>query len=100
MLKRLVIVAGALLVAQLAIVQPSLASENMVDGEITKVDPSAGKLTIKHGPIKNLDMDAMTMVFRVKEPDMIKTVKAGDKIKFEADTVNGALTVTQIEAAK
>jgi Cu/Ag efflux protein CusF len=100
MLKRLVIVAGALLVAQLAIVQPSLASDNMVDGEITKVDPSAGKLTIKHGPIKNLDMDAMTMVFRVKEPDMIKTVKAGDKIKFEADTVNGALTVTQIEAAK
>jgi Cu/Ag efflux protein CusF len=100
MLKRLVILAGALLVAQLAIVQPSFASDNMVDGEITKVDPSAGKLTIKHGPIKNLDMDAMTMVFRVKEPDMIKTVKAGDKIKFEADTVNGALTVTQIEAAK
>jgi Cu/Ag efflux protein CusF len=100
MLKRLVIVAGALFVAQLAIVQPSFASDNMVDGEITKVDESAGKLTIKHGPIKNLDMDAMTMVFRVKEPDMIKTVKAGDKIKFEADTVNGALTVTQIEAAK
>jgi Cu/Ag efflux protein CusF len=100
MLKRLIIAAGALLAAQLAVVQPSFADANMVDGEVTKVDPSAGKLTIKHGPIKNLDMDAMTMVFRVKEADMIKTVKAGDKIKFEADTVNGALTVTQIEAVK
>ena len=97
MLKRLLIAAGGLLAAQLAIVQPSFASDNMVDGEVTKVDPSAGKLTIKHGPIKNLDMDAMTMVFRVQEAEMIKKVKAGDKIQFEADNVNGALTVTALE---
>ena len=100
MTKHLLSVAGALLAAQMMLVSPSFAESNLVDGEVTKVDESAGKLTIKHGPIKNLDMDAMTMVFRVQEPEMLKKVKAGDKIQFEADTVNGALTVTQLEPAK
>lgn len=100
MMKRLLSVSGALLAAQMMLVTPSFAESNLVDGEVTKVDESAGKLTIKHGPIKNLDMEAMTMVFRVQEPDMLKKVKTGDKILFEADTVNGALTVTQLEPAE
>ena len=84
--------------AQIGIAASVYASEPAVDGEVTKIDESAGKLTIKHGPIPNLDMDSMTMVFRVNEPDMLKQVKVGDKIKFEADRVNGAITVTQMEA--
>ena len=53
---------------------------------------SAGKITIKHGPIKKFDMDeGMTMVFRVQDPAMLKAVKAGDKVKFEADRVNGQI---------
>jgi len=56
---------------------------------------------LKHGPIKNLDMDeGMTMVFRAADPTMLKAVKAGDKVKFDADKVNGQLTVTKIEKAK
>jgi Cu/Ag efflux protein CusF len=77
------------------------ALAQMVDGEVTKVDASAGKITIKHGPMKKFDMDeGMTMVFRAKEPGMLKQVKPGDKIKFEADKVNGQFTVMSIEKKK
>jgi Cu/Ag efflux protein CusF len=79
----------------------SMAQTATIDGQVTKVDESAGKLTIKHGPIKKLDMDdGMTMVFRAQDPAMLKTVKAGDKIKFDADKINGQFTVTKIEKAK
>lgn len=77
-----------------------IAQGAMVDGQVTKIDESAGKITIKHGPIKKLDMDGMTMVFRAQDPAMLKTVKAGDKIKFDADKINGQITVTKIEKAK
>ena len=72
----------------------------MTDGEIKKVDKEGGKITIKHGEIKNLDMPGMTMVFRVKEPAMLDQVKAGDKVNFSADKINGNITVTKIEALK
>lgn len=68
-----------------------------VDGQVVKIEEPAGKITLKHGPIKNLDMDSMTMVFRVSDPAMLKAVKVGDNVKFEADRVNGAITVTKIQ---
>jgi len=71
----------------------------MSDGEVRKVDKEAKKITIKHGPLENLDMPAMTMVFQVKDPAMLDQVKAGDKVKFEAQKVGGAFTVTAIEKA-
>ncbi|WP_144377372.1 copper-binding protein [Mesorhizobium amorphae] len=71
-----------------------------VDGQVTKIDQAQGKITLKHGPITNLEMDAMTMVFVAADPAALKTVKVGDKVKFEADRVNGRLTVTRIEKAK
>jgi Cu/Ag efflux protein CusF len=72
----------------------------MTDGEVRKVDKEAGKVTLRHGPLKNLDMPAMTMVFRVADPKMLDTLKQGDKVKFVADKVNGAFTVTAIEPAE
>ncbi|WP_019142697.1 copper-binding protein [Noviherbaspirillum massiliense] len=78
--------------------QASSASvDAMSTGEVKKVDKSAGKLTIKHGPLKNLGMDAMTMVFRVKDPAMLDQVKVGDKINFVAENPNGQLMVTRLE---
>ena len=72
-----------------------------IDGQVTKVDAAAGKITIKHGPIKKFDMDdGMTMVFRAQDPAMLTAVKAGDKVKFDADRVNGQFTVTKIEKVK
>ena len=77
------------------------AFAQMVDGEVTKVDEPAGKITIKHGPIKKLDMEeGMTMVFKASDPAMLKQVKPGDKIRFDADNVNGQFTVTKIEKKK
>jgi Cu(I)/Ag(I) efflux system protein CusF len=81
--------------------QAAIAQSKLIDGQVTKVDASAGNVTIKHGPIKKLDMDqGMTMVFHAQDPNMLKTIKAGDKIKFDADSVNGQLTVTKIEKGK
>jgi Cu(I)/Ag(I) efflux system periplasmic protein CusF len=72
----------------------------MTDGEIKKLDKESGKVTIKHGEIKDLDMPPMTMVFRVKDPSMLEKVKVGDKINFSADKINGNFTVTEFESAK
>lgn len=72
----------------------------MINGEITKVDESAGKMTIKHDAITNLDMGAMTMVFKANDLAILKTVKPGDKIKFAADKVNGQMTVMKVEKTK
>ena len=77
-----------------------LAQDAMIKGEITKVDDEQGKLTIKHDPIKKFDMDAMTMIFTAGDPAMIKAVKAGDKVMFNVDKVNGKFTVTKLEKAK
>ena len=76
------------------------AAAQSVSGTVTKVDEPQGKLTINHGPIKNLDMDAMTMVFRAGDPTILKGLKAGDRIKFDADRVNGQITVTKLQKVK
>jgi Cu(I)/Ag(I) efflux system protein CusF len=77
------------------------AQTDLIDGQVTKVDQSAGKITIRHGPIKKLGMDeGMTMVFKAQNPAMLKAVKSGDKVKFDADQVNGQFTVTKIEKVK
>ncbi len=91
-----IVAAGAL--AFFAMSLPVEAQSELVAGQVTKIDQSAGKITIKHGPIKSLDMnEGMTMVFRVQDPGMLKQVKAGDKVQFSAERVNGALTVTKIQ---
>ena len=76
------------------------AATDMTDGEVRKIDRENKKITLKHGEIKNLDMPGMTMVFQVKDPAMLDTVKQGDKIKFKAEKANGALVVTDIQIAK
>jgi Cu/Ag efflux protein CusF len=68
-----------------------------VDGEVRKVDKEAGKITVRHGELKHLNMSAMTMVFRVKDPAMLDQVKAGDKISFVSDKIGGQFTLMQIE---
>jgi Cu(I)/Ag(I) efflux system protein CusF len=76
------------------------AATATTEGQVTKVDADNKKLTLRHGEIKNLEMPAMTMVFQVKDPAMLEKVKTGDKVRFTADKVNGAFTVTSIEVAK
>lgn len=69
----------------------------MSHGEVRKVDLAAGKLTIRHGPLENLGMDAMTMSFKVRDPAMLSQVRPGDRIGFVAEEMDGALTVVKLE---
>lgn len=75
------------------------AQGGYTEGEVRKVDKEAGKITLKHGAITNLEMPGMTMVFRAGDPAMLDRVKAGDKVRFKADRIGGALTVTEIQPA-
>ena len=77
----------------------SAAASPMSEGEVRKVDKEAGKLTLRHGPLLNLDMAPMTMVFRVADPKMLDQVKPGDQVRFVASRVDGQFTVTRIEPA-
>ncbi|MDI1262232.1 MAG: copper-binding protein [bacterium] len=78
----------------------ALAQATAVRGEVRKIDEAAGKITMKHGPIKNLDMDAMTMVLRVNDPAMLKKVKVGDKVTFEAERAPEGVTITKMQKSK
>jgi Cu(I)/Ag(I) efflux system protein CusF len=72
----------------------------MSAGEVMKIDQAAAKIIIKHGRLLNLGMPAMTMAFKVSQPAMIGQVKAGDRIRFLVEKVNGTLTVTKLEPVK
>jgi Cu/Ag efflux protein CusF len=77
-----------------------IPANQVSSGEVTKVDKAGGKLTIKHGPLRNLDMPGMTMAFKVSDQAMLDQVKAGEKIEFVAENVNGALTVVRLQPLK
>jgi Cu(I)/Ag(I) efflux system periplasmic protein CusF len=101
MKKSLTLVAAVAVICTMAMPWRVLAQSELTDGQVTKIDESAAKITIKHGPMKKFDMDeGMTMVYHVQDPAMLKAVKAGDKVKFDAEQVNGQFTVTKIEKAK
>ena len=75
-------------------------ASDSTDGEVRKIDLEAGKVTLKHAEIKNLDMPAMTMVFVVKDKVMLDKLKTGDKIRFKAVLETGKYTVTEIQVAQ
>nr|WP_246088830.1 copper-binding protein [Phreatobacter stygius] len=76
------------------------ATAQAVTGEVVKIEAERGRITLKHGPIPNLDMDGMTMVFRVADPAMLQQVREGDRVRFDADRVNGNITITRIQRAR
>ena len=87
-------------VHQSAAASAAAAAAPLADGEVRKIDKEQGKVTLRHGPIAKLDMPAMTMVFKVADGKMLDTLKEGDKVRFAAEKVNGAFTVTAIEVTR
>ncbi len=88
------------LTASLLIATAALAVEpDTADGEVRKIDLEAGKITLRHGEIKNIDMPGMTMVFVVKDKTLLDKLKPGDKVKFKAISEGGKYTVTDIQLA-
>jgi len=76
------------------------AQNALSSGEVKQIDKPAARITLKHGPLVNLDMPGMTMAFPVKDAAMLDRVKTGDKVSFVAERVNGEVTVTRLELAK
>jgi Cu/Ag efflux protein CusF len=76
------------------------AAAPLADGEVRRVDRQQGKVTLKHGEIRNLEMPPMTMAFRVRDPAMLDRLNVGDKVQFSAEQIDGSYVVTRIEAAR
>jgi len=90
--------ATVLALSTAALPQTVVAQTAMTNGQVQKIDESAGKITLKHDPIKSLGMeDPMTMVYPVQDPSLLKGLKVGDKVKFQMESVNGRITVTKIQ---
>jgi Cu(I)/Ag(I) efflux system periplasmic protein CusF len=94
-MKKFISVALIALLSSLAMAQTP--PKEMADAEVRKVDKEAKKVTLKHGPIKSLDMPSMTMVFQVRDEKLFDKLVAGEKIKFSAEQLQGAYVVTDVE---
>ena len=94
-------IAAAALLAVGVSFTTAVAQDAATSGEVRKIDEAAGKITLKHGPAKSLGMDEpMTMVYRVKDPTLLRQVKVGDKVTFEAEEAASGYTVTRLQKAK
>jgi Cu/Ag efflux protein CusF len=78
----------------------SAAVPDLTDGEVRKIDKDAGKITLRHGEIKHMDMPPMTMVFVVRDKALLDKVSVGAKVRFMVTNENGQMTVTDIQPAK
>ena len=76
------------------------ATDTKAEGEVRKIDTAQGKITLRHGPIANLDMPGMTMVFTAADPKLLAGLTEGDQVRFSAEKRNGVYMVTGIEAAR
>lgn len=75
------------------------AESPLAEGEVRKVDLAAGKVTLRHGEIRNLEMPPMTMVFGVADPGVLHQLKVGDKVRFTAQRRGGAIVITSLAPA-
>jgi Cu(I)/Ag(I) efflux system periplasmic protein CusF len=100
MVERFLVRVALVLTIGLAPLAASAQTDDFVNGLVTKIDGSAGKITIKHGPISKFDMGPMTMVFRAADPVMLKAIKPGDRVRFVLERINGQFTITKMERAK
>jgi len=90
------------LAALVAIAAPAAAGSehDLAQGEVRRVNREQNKLTIRHGELKTIEMPPMTMVFQVRDPHLLDTLKPGDKVLFRVvKEANGALVVTEIKTA-
>ncbi|MDM0002015.1 copper-binding protein [Variovorax sp. J22P240] len=92
------LLAGVVALAGLAHAQS--ATDELSNGEVRKVDKENARITLKHGPLNNLEMPGMTMVFKVSDNALLDTVQTGDKVRFRAEMVDGKIVVTKLEATR
>ncbi len=90
----------ALAIASLVLPFSLFAADDLSEGTVKKIDAPSQRVMLAHGPIKNLGMMPMTMMFKVKDPAMLKQIKDGQKVRFRVEDVGGEYTIVRIEAAK
>lgn len=90
----------ALAVASLLFPFSLLAADGLAEGTVKKIDAPSQRVMLAHGPIANVGMGPMTMMFKVKDPAMLKKLKDGDKVRFRVEEIGGEYTIVRIEAAK
>ena len=83
-----------------SVTAPAAKTTAMSEGVVRKIDTAGSKITLKHGPIANLDMPPMTMVFRVQAPALLSGIKVGDPVTFRAERFDGVFTVTAIQVVR
>ena len=90
---------GALLMAVLA--SGAVAQDATIIGEVKKIDESSGSITLKQGPAPSLGFkEDMTLVYDVRDRAMLKQVKVGDTVRFEAESGDSGFTITKIQKGK
>jgi Cu/Ag efflux protein CusF len=72
------------------------AQAALVAGEVVKVDRAAGRVTLKHGEIKSLDMPPMTLAWRVAQPRWLEDLAVGDRVRFVPARIDGQYTITTL----
>ena len=102
-MKRLIPLLAALALATplyaAPVTPPAAQASAMSEGVVRKIDAANARITLRHGPLANLDMPPMTMVFRVQPPELLSGIKVGDTVKFRAEQIDGAYTVTALQVA-
>lgn len=96
---RLLLLHRSLLLSLLLAAVPLSAQTLDSRGEVMKIDHTTGRVTLRHGGVRSLDMPSMTMVFRVADPKLLEGVAAGDQVRFAADKVGGQYTIVALVKA-
>ena len=90
---------GALLMAVLGI--GAVAQDATIIGEVKKIDEGSGSITLKQGPAPSLGFkEDMTLIYDVRDRAMLKQIKVGDTVKFEAESGDSGFTITRIQKAR
>jgi len=93
------LITRVLAIASLVVPLFAFAAE-LAEGTVKKIDAAGQRVMLAHGPIANLNMPPMTMMFKVKEAAMLKSLKDGDKVRFRVEDISGDYVIVRIEAAK
>ena len=90
---------GAALALALAAAGQRAFAQEWVDAEVRKVEKEAGRLSLKHGEIKSMDMPAMTMTFRVRDKAMLDTLAVGDRVRVQVVREGGQFVIVALRRA-
>ena len=90
---------GLLLMAVLGV--GAIAQDATMTGEVKKIDEGSGSITLKQGPAPSLGFkEDMTLIYSVRDRAMLKQVKVGDTVKFEAESGESGFTITRIQKGR